>query len=34
VTYAETGRFEGKPEYMCRLNRAYRQTVLEQASKL
>lgn len=24
VTFAETGRFEGKPEYMCKLNRAYR----------
>lgn len=24
VTYTETGRFDGKPEYMCRLNRAYR----------
>lgn len=27
VTFAETGRFDGKPEYMCRLNKAYRQTV-------
>lgn len=24
VTYTETGRFDGKPEYMCRMNRAYR----------
>lgn len=23
VTYAETGRFDGKPEYMCRVTRAY-----------
>lgn len=23
VTFAETGRFDGKPEYMCRLNRGY-----------
>lgn len=27
VTFAETGRFDGKPEYMCRLNRAYREAV-------
>ncbi len=27
VTFAETGRFDGKPEYMCRLNRAYRAAV-------
>ena len=27
VTFAETGHFDGKPEYMCRLNRAYRETV-------
>ena len=27
VTFAETGRFDGKPEYMCRLNRAYRETL-------
>lgn len=25
VTYTETGRFDGKPEYMCRLNRRYRE---------
>lgn len=24
VTYTETGRFDGKPEYMCRFNKAYR----------
>lgn len=27
VTFAETGRFDGKPEYMCTLNKAYRATV-------
>lgn len=27
VTFAETGRFDGKPEYMCSLNRAYRAAV-------
>ena len=27
VTFTETGRFDGKPEYMCRLNKAYRETV-------
>ena len=27
VTLAETGRFDGKPEYMCRLNHAYRSTL-------
>lgn len=25
VTYTETGRFDGKPEYMCQLNRAYQE---------
>ncbi len=34
VTMTETGRFEGKPEYMCRMNRAYRQTVLKLADEL
>lgn len=29
VTFAETGRFDGKPEYMCRLNRAYRTALLK-----
>ncbi|MBQ3177598.1 MAG: radical SAM protein [Clostridia bacterium] len=24
VIYTETGRFDGKPEYMCRMNRAYK----------
>lgn len=32
VTFAETGRFDGKPEYMCKLNRAYRETVLKIAA--
>lgn len=27
VTFTETGSFDGKPEYMCRLNRAFRDTV-------
>lgn len=27
VTFSETGRFDGKPEYMCKLNRAYREAV-------
>lgn len=31
VTFAETGRFDGKPEYMCRLNRAYRQELFRVA---
>lgn len=31
VTYAETGRFDGKPEYMCKLNRAYRNAVTKAA---
>lgn len=29
VTYTETGRFDGKPEYMCRLNRNYRKIMKE-----
>lgn len=33
VTFSETGRFEGKPDYMCKLNRAYRQALLEQAAQ-
>lgn len=28
VTYAETGRFDGKPEYMCRVTRAYREALI------
>lgn len=27
VTFTETGSFSGKPEYMCRLNRSYRETL-------
>lgn len=27
VTFTETGRFEGKPEYMCRMNQAYRKAL-------
>lgn len=34
VTFAETGDFAGKPEYMCRLNRAYRKTLSELAQQL
>lgn len=34
VTFAETGDFAGKPEYMCRLNRAYRKKLLELAEHL
>lgn len=34
VTYTETGRFDGKPEYMCALNRAYRQAVQQLAAEI
>lgn len=34
VTFAETGHFDGKPEYMCRLNRAYREALLTLAQTL
>jgi hypothetical protein len=34
VTFAETGDFAGKPEYMCRMNRAYRKTLLTLAEQL
>ena len=34
VTFAETGRFDGKPEYMCRLNRAYRAELFKLAGNL
>ncbi|MBR3811282.1 MAG: radical SAM protein [Agathobacter sp.] len=27
VTFTETGRFDGKPEYMCRMNKAYREAL-------
>lgn len=33
VTFAETGRFDGKPEYMCKLNRSYRETVLKMVTE-
>ena len=32
VTYAETGKFDGKPEYMCKLNKAYRETLKKLAA--
>lgn len=31
VTFAETGVFSGKPEYMCKLNEAYRKRIAELA---
>lgn len=31
VTYAETGRFDGRPDYMCQFNRAYRSRITELA---
>ena len=34
VVYTETGSFEGKPEYMCRLNRAYREALGRYANNL
>ena len=34
VTFAETGRFDGKPEYMCRLNRAYRDALKKLAGSI
>lgn len=34
VTFAETGDFSGKPEYMCRLNNAYRKALLSLAEEL
>ncbi len=33
VTFAETGHFDGKPEYMCKLNEAYRTRITELAAK-
>lgn len=33
VTYTETGRFDGKPEYICRMNRAYREALQEFSAK-
>ena len=34
VTFAETGRFDGKPEYMCKLNHAYRLATQKIADEL
>ena len=34
VTYTETGRFSGKPEYLCQMNRAYRENLLSLAESL
>ena len=34
VTFAETGDFAGKPDYMCRMNRAYRKALLSLAEQL
>lgn len=34
VTFAETGRFDGKPEYMCQLNHAYRKALKTLAKEL
>ncbi len=34
VTFAETGKFDGKPEYMCRLSEAYRNRIAELAEEL
>lgn len=33
VTYTETGRFDGKPEYMCRMNQAYREALEKYSTK-
>lgn len=33
VVRTETGSYEGRPDYMCRLNRAYREEVLSLAEK-
>lgn len=33
VTYTETGRFDGKPEYMCRMNLAYREALDKYSTK-
>jgi MoaA/NifB/PqqE/SkfB family radical SAM enzyme len=33
VTYTETGRFDGKPEYMCRMNQAYREAIDKYSTK-
>lgn len=34
VTYAETGHFNGKPEYVCKLNSAYRKALEKLAEEL
>lgn len=34
VTFAETGRFDGKPEYMCEMIKTYRSRIKELASTL
>ena len=34
VTYTETGSFQGKPQYMCDLNRAYRRQLTELAKQV
>lgn len=34
VTYTETGRFDGKPEYVCKMNRAYRESLIKYSKML
>ena len=34
VIYAETGSFTGKPEYMCQMNRAFREQIQELAKRI
>ena len=34
VTYTETGRFDGKPEYMCSMNRAYREALEKYSTEI
>ena len=34
VTYTETGRFDGKPEYTCRMNQSYRKSLKKYAGLL
>lgn len=34
VTHGETGRFDGRPDYMCQLNQAYRQTIRQLAQQI
>ena len=33
ITSAETGRFDGKPEYLCRMNHAYREEIRAMAEE-